>query len=426
MAVAAVIMSTISLRGQDVSRHPGLYRESTGDIGTESLPFYFWYAYKYVHPVKSAPAQILNYFKNQDLHFGKFFNGIPVESSARIVAVGDMMVKTRMTLGNSSHLFDDIGPDIQSADIAYGNLEGPAVPARQASAFPRYNFGKQTVELFKAKGFEVVSTANNHSLDQGPEGLAATLDFLDQLGIKHVGTSRTAQERESNIPIINANGIKVAFLSYTFGTNGRKIPQDKPWMVNLVEFNLIKGEPDLYLVKRDIAAARKLGADVVVVAPHWSLEYEFYPTERLVKRGHEIIEMGADIILGSHAHCLQPMERYIPTNPERVGLPEAFIIYSLGNFIPDHPQVDFRTTVLLGITLKKGMVAGKEKIWIDSIDAKPLFFSTRDGYRLIRIDRALNNRSGYPFLKRADFKNLERARNIISSLFLPNSLAKNQ
>ena len=332
-----------------------------------------------------------------------------------------MMVVTKMTAQNSAHLFDDIAGEIKNADIAFGNLEGPADPSRKVSDYPKYNYNREIVESYKQAGFDVVSTANNHSLDQGTEGLLATIDYLDQLGIKHVGTSRSAQERDTAIPILAANGIKFAFLSYTFGTNGRKIPADKPWLVNKVDFNVIGSEPDLSLVKKDIETARKLGAEVVVVAPHWDLEYEFYPPPRFIPRAHAIIEMGADIILGYHPHCLQPMERYVPKNPSRVGLPEAFIIYSLGNFIPDHPQTDFRTTVVLGLEIARGKIAGQDRLWIDKIELTPIMFHSGSDYRIIRVDRALAHRSDpeYSQLKPADFKKLEQAQNLINSLFLP-------
>jgi len=403
------------------AKPPGFYRDSTGDLATESPSFYPWYAYKYVHPIKTAAPEIVQFFKNQDLKFGAFKNA-SIQSRAKLIAVGDIMVKTKMTRENTGHLFDDISQPLRDADIAFGNLEGPADPQRKLSAFPHYNFRPEIVELLKQTGFDVFSTANNHSLDQGLEGLEQTLKFLDRLGIYHTGTARTANERDNNIPILKLNGIKIAFLAYTFATNGRKIPEDKPWCVNRVEFNLMGKNPDLSLVQKDINAARAKGAEVVVVAPHWSLEYEFYPPERLIALGRQLIEMGADIILGSHPHCLEPMEKYIPQDPARIGLPEAFIIYSLGNFIPDSIPADFRTSVLLGIEIARGQIAGQPQTWIQKVELIPVFFSSRNQYRFIRIDHALAHpdHPGYAFLKPADLKTLARSQNLLNSLFLPN------
>jgi len=401
-----LVLWAFSGPAQEPSRHPGFYMDSDEDLKTAPLSFYLWFGYKYFHPVKTAAVTMENFFKSQDLNFGQSFAQTQVQSRAKIVAVGDMMVKTRMTRQNSAHLF---------------NLEGPSVPNQRVSAFPKYNYRPELVKFFKEQGFDVFSTANNHSLDQGPEGLKATLDYLDQLGVRHHGTARTPEERDQGIPILEAGGIKVAFLSYTYGTNGRSVPKGKEWLVNVVDFNAMGNDPDLSLVQKDIQAARKMGAEVVVVVPHWGLEYEYFPPERIVSRAHQIIEMGADIILGYHPHCLQPMERYLPKNPDRIGLPEAFIIYSLGNFIPDHFQVDFRTSVVLGIELASGNYQGKKQIWIDKIELTPIYFYSGKEFRLVRIDQALEKQSdpGYSFLKSRDYKNLEQAQKIIQELFLP-------
>ena len=420
VSLAPALVLAAALAGS--AKPPGFYRDSTGDLARETISFYAWYAYKYVHPVKTAAPELVRHFKTQDLKFTAFPQTIPI-SRIKIVAAGDIMVKTRMSRANSSHLFDDIARQLEHADIAFGNLEGPADPRKKVSAFPRYNFRSEMVEFFRQTGFDVFSTANNHSLDQGWDSLVQTLDFLDRLGVYHTGTARSKEERDNNFPVLDVNGIRIAFLAYTFATNGRKIPEDKPWCVNLVDFNVIGEEPDLSLVQKDIKAARARGAEVVVVAPHWSLEYEFYPPERLVAVGHRLIEMGADIILGSHPHCLEPMEKYIPQNPGRVGLPEAFIIYSLGNFIPDSYPADYRTSVLLGIELAKAESEEKPQVRIQKIELIPVFFHAGDQYRIIRIDQALAHPDdpGNAFLKPGDRKTLARAQELLNYLFLPES-----
>ena len=421
LIVFFLVLPAFAGPAQKPEKHPGFYMDSDENVDKINLPFYFWFLYKTLFPIKTAPASIENYFKTQNHYFGKPGSETVTISRAKIVAVGDIMVETKMTRQNSPHLFDDISREISSADIAFGNLEGPAVPNRKVSTFPKYNCRAELVQFYKEQGFDVVSTGNNHCLDQGPDGLIATLDYLDQLGIRHTGTARTLEERDQDIPIMDANGVKVAFISYTYGVNGRNIPKDKPWSVNLVDFNRIKGDPDLSLIKKDIQTARKKGAEVVIVSPHWGLEYEFYPTERIISRGHQIIEMGADIILGHHPHNLQPMEKYIPKNPDRVGLPETFIVYSLSNFIPDQPQLEFRTSVVLGIVLETANSASKKQIRISKIELTPIFFYSGKEYRLIRIDRALaqNNNPEYSFLKPKDRKHLEQAKQLIQDLFLP-------
>ncbi len=396
------------------------YKDSVGDLEHDPPWFIFWWFYKYLNPPKDAYPELIKYFKEQDLNFSAPNDAKEPISTAKLLAMGDLMVRDAMTRENSRWLFADLKDEFKEADLIFANLEAPAVPSRPMSDFPRYNFRKDMVEFFKEQGFDIFSTANNHCLDQGQKGLVATLDFLDRLGIYHTGTARSEEERDYGFPVLEASGIKIAFLAYTFSTNGRKIPEDKPWMVNRIYFNLIDKEPDLSLIEKHIKIARQRGADVVVVSLHWSLENEFYPPPRIVERGHKIIEMGADIILGHHPHLLQPMERYVPKKPDRAGVPEAFIIYSLGNLIPDQPSWQYRTTVVLKLKLKKD---SQGKVWIDSVRVIPVYFypgslAKRQAH-LIRIERALSKPEKYKFFPKRKLKNLRKAKALIEEVFLP-------
>ena len=396
------------------------YKDSVGDLEHDPPWFFFWWIYKYLNPPKDAYPELVRYFKEQDLNFTAPEDAEEVITCAEILAMGDLMVREAMTPQNSSALFSDLKEEFKEADLVFANLEAPVVPDRAVSDFPRYNFRKEMVEFFKQEGIDIVSTANNHCLDQGPEGLLATLNYLDQLGLYHTGTARSEEERDYGFPVLEAGGIKIAFLGYTFSTNSRKIPKGKPWMVNRIYFNLIDQEPDLSLIEKHIKIARERGAEVVVVSLHWSLENEFYPPPRIVERAHKIMEMGADIIFGHHPHLLQPMERYLPKNSEREGLPEAFIIYSLGNLIPDQPSWQYRTTVVLKLELKKDEAG---RVWIDSVRVIPVYFYpgslTRRDAHLLRIERALNEPEKYNFFPKRKFKNLRKAKALIEEIFLP-------
>jgi poly-gamma-glutamate synthesis protein (capsule biosynthesis protein) len=423
MALFALCAGILS--GAEPQKQPGFYRDTVGDLESDPAWFYPWYLYKEIHPVRHAPPAIEDYFKNQDLDFGKPDASGQIKSRVKIAAVGDIMAKTGINSRNAAHLLDEVSPYLQQADIAFGNLESPAVPGKPTSVFPKYNYDSALVGMFKHAGFDVFATANNHSLDQGPEGLAKTLDYLDQIGIYHVGTARSEQERDRNLPVLEKNGLKTAFLAYTFSTNGRKIPPDKPWMVNRVNFNLIKEEPDLALVEKDIQSARQKGAEIVIVSAHWGMEYEFYPPARIIERGHQIIEMGADIILGHHSHCLEPMERYLPKNQDRRGLSEALIVYSLGNFIPDHAALEFKTSAMLGIELARGTLEGRDRIWIERLELAPIFFYSRlapsPRLEIIRTDHALNpaNAQAYVFLNPKNFSQLRQAQDLVEQIMVP-------
>ena len=138
-----------------------------------------------------------------------------------------------------SYVFTDIQKYIQVADVAVGNLETTfAGKDRGYSNYPNFNTPEQLAYNLKTLGIDVLSTANNHSLDKGYKGIVSTLDFLDDAGISHTGTYRTAEE-QNQITIQNVKGISIAFLSFTYGTNGIPVPSGKDYCVNLIDKDLI-------------------------------------------------------------------------------------------------------------------------------------------------------------------------------------------
>jgi poly-gamma-glutamate synthesis protein (capsule biosynthesis protein) len=166
-------------------------------------------------------------------------------------------------------------------------------------------------------GVDIVSTANNHSLDKGEKGLKASLDYLDQIGLPHVGTSRSANERQT-LKIMNINGIKAAYLSYTYGTNGIPVPEGKDYLVNLIDKPFMQEE--IHRAKNE--------ADIVVMSLHWGNEYQLQPTDEQKELAKYLVDEGVDIIFGHHPHVLQPME-WIEAKDGR----KSLVVYSLGNFL---------------------------------------------------------------------------------------------
>lgn len=410
----------------DDNRKPrGWYMDTAGDFsGEDGRSFFAYYVYKWLSPRLEADCRTEEFFKGQDLDFGEKYHAVETLS---LNVVGDIMARPRIDKTNGAYLYQDIQDELFGADILFGNFESPSHPQRPSHVFPSYNLSAEATRLYlgadRGQGFSVVSTANNHVLDQGEEGLLATLGFLDELGVAHVGSARSPDERDRGFPIMEANHIKVAFLAYTFSTNGRPVPQGREYEVNLINLNTMKGEPDISLIERHIKTARERGADVVAVSLHWGVEYELYPPRRFIDLGHRIADAGADLILGHHPHILNPMERYIPQGRSQ-GLPETLIVYSLGNFIPDHYKMEFQTTMILHITLARGKVGGEERVWIDGIDYTPVWWYCRmlpglKEFRLINIDKALGNPDDYPFLRPRHQRELRAAKRFIDSVSPP-------
>ena len=144
-----------------------------------------------------------------------------------------------------SYFFDDIKQHIQTADIAVGNLETTFAGSKVGySGYPTFNTPEVLAKNLKQAGFDVVSTANNHCMDKGYKGIESTIDFLDEADLAHTGTFKSKEDQEK-ILIKNVKGVSIAFLSFTYGTNGIAIPKDKSYAVNLIDKDLMKSQIEL-------------------------------------------------------------------------------------------------------------------------------------------------------------------------------------
>ena len=255
------------------------------------------------------------------------------------------------------HMFAGAAPLLQGADYAVANLETVLGGGPEYSGFPNFSSPDAIAEAAKNAGFDLLSTANNHTKDQGMDGIFRTLDVLDGLGLAHVGTYRSAAERDRNSGIVTADldGISVAFLCYTYGLNGYALPDDMKYAVNIfnLDYTTTLSEFDYDLVAADMAAARALEADMIAVMIHWGVEYTNTQGEYQERIARYLTEQGADLVLGGHPHVLQPYETITVTGidgQERQG----FVIYSLGNFISDMKyDPSTKTTAVLDLELTK-------------------------------------------------------------------------
>lgn len=237
------------------------------------------------------------------------------------------------------HNFQDVKKYFAGNDLVIGNLELTfGGTDRPYASFPCFNTPDSFLDAVKDAGFDLLTTANNHSMDTGKAGLLRTLDKLDEYGIEHFGTYRSQEERDT-IFYKEVNGLKFAFLSYTYGTNGIPVPDE--YLVNLIDGGQMVD---------DIKEARK-NADVVVVLPHMGNEYETEPRDIFVSWADEMFAAGADIVLASHPHVLQRME-YRKVN-HGDGEHDGFIIYSLGNFISSQTTPPRNASIVLHLTVEK-------------------------------------------------------------------------
>lgn len=272
----------------------------------------------------------------------------PIIKTAKLAVVGDIMVHDYQyneaydpATGEYDfmHNFQDVKKYFAGNDLVIGNLELTfGGPDRPYSSFPCFNTPDSFLDAVQDAGFNLLTTANNHCMDTGQAGLIRTLDKLDEAGIQHFGTYRSQEERDT-IFYKEVNGIRFAFLSYTYGTNG--IPVSEEYLVNLIDSDTMVS---------DIKEARK-NADVVVVMPHMGNEYETDPRDIFVEWADLMFDAGADIVLASHPHVLQKMEYRNLDHGD--GAHDGFIIYSLGNFISSQTTPPRNASIVLHLTVEQ-------------------------------------------------------------------------
>jgi poly-gamma-glutamate synthesis protein (capsule biosynthesis protein) len=212
-------------------------------------------------------------------------------------------------------MFRPIEPIVEGVDLAICHLEVPLSPDnRDLSGYPSFNAPRQVAEGMAAVGYDGCSTASNHSFDQGISGIESTLSVLADAGLAQAGMAVSAEAgRQATLYAVGDH--TVAHLSATYWLNGYRLPDDKPWLVQLIDV------PSLLDQAR---AARQDGADVVVASVHCCTEYQATPTgyQRDVARTL-IASPDIDLVVGHHAHVVQPIEE----------ISGEYIVYGLGNFL---------------------------------------------------------------------------------------------
>jgi len=381
--------------------------------------------------VAEKNSGIEEYFAAQNLQFAPP-EGFENNTSLSISAGGDLMAVDIITEENTPHLFDDIKDFYFNADITCANLEStiydevpygrnsiPNMPAKM-------NTSEGMLERFldNGNGINYFSTANNHSYDNGEEGLLATLDVLDKKDCWYSGTNRTAEEQE-DVLVVEKNGVKIAFLAYTFDMNGNKY--EKKYLINEVRFN--DETVDISLIKRHIKKAREMDADIIVASCHWGWEFEMYPHKNIIDVAHLLAEEGIDVILGAHPHVSQPMERYITKqgNIEK----QCLIIYSLGDFVSYHPLThNSKLTYVVRFQVEKGTLHGKNHTCVSQLEVLPVYIQAGEkdddtcDFRLLKFENVLARPEDYILtdIERKDLNRLDKK--LLKGILLPRNWKK--
>ncbi|WP_376774727.1 CapA family protein [Saccharothrix violaceirubra] len=249
----------------------------------------------------------------------------PVAPSFTVAAGGDILVHPALTEQADADGARDFAPLLEGlrsavdADLSLCHLETPlSAPGEPTFGYPAFSAPPEIATALKGVGYDACSTASNHTLDRGVRGVVTTLDTLDRAGLAHTGSYRT--EEESRTPLVlEANGVKVGHVSFTYGFNG--IPLPEPWTADLLD-------PEAVLAAA--RAARAAGAEVVIASLHWGVEYsqEASPTQRSLAARLLAPDSPIDLIIGTHAHAVQPVER----------IGDKWVVYGMGNQIARHSE----------------------------------------------------------------------------------------
>ncbi|WP_170291736.1 CapA family protein [Heliobacterium mobile] len=304
-----------------------------------------------------------------------------------LAATGDVLIHDSMILAGQEdrgysykHFFTQVKPYIEKADIAIADFEGTmAGPDNGFSGYPLFNCPAEMAQALADTGFDLVTIAGNHILDKGTDGLIRTVSNIEQAGMTPVGAYRNAEERKK-VTIKEIKGVKIAYLAYTYGTNGIPVPKDKPYLVNLLD--------ETAMVK-DVTEAKALGADFVIASLHMGEEYQRQPDDGQKRWVQKAFAAGVDVVLASHPHVLQPFEKHVVNGKER------FVIYSLGNFISAQKGRYRDAGVIVYVPLKKQVEGGNSRSEIGDVRYVPLWTDRysrrgRQDYRVLPIGDVLN------------------------------------
>ncbi len=234
--------------------------------------------------------------------------------------------------------FKYINPWLSGADLTISNLE-TTLAGKPYSGYPAFSSPDELVNGLLHAGIDIVGTANNHCCDRGITGIERTISILDSLGMMHMGTYRDeASYHKSNPLIVNSHGFRLAFLNYTYGTNG--IPAPGNAIVSLIEKERMLA---------DLQVCRDSVTDMTIVFIHWGVEYQREPNDFQKDIAQYLFENGAGMIIGSHPHVIQPMEWHKGGKGEK----EQLVVWSLGNFVSNQRKQYTDGGAMFSVTLQK-------------------------------------------------------------------------
>jgi poly-gamma-glutamate capsule biosynthesis protein CapA/YwtB (metallophosphatase superfamily) len=282
--------------------------------------------------------------------------------TVKLVFIGDVMQHTKQidlakkNNYNYNSYFRYIKKWIDSSDFAVANMEF-TIGVTPFSGYP--SFSVPTAILYEAdrSGIDLFLCANNHICDRGKKGLDSTYSAYTRKNLNFTGLYTSKEEEIENNPfIVTISNIKIAFINFTYGTNG--IPVSQPYIVNKM---------DTIEVKKSISRAKERGADFIIILPHWGEEYTLTPSSEQQRWRTFLLKEGADAIVGGHPHTIQPT---VPTYDEHGNIANL-TLYSLGNYISNMSAENTQLGLLFELTIIKN--CSSNETYIEKYNSVPLW-----------------------------------------------------
>ncbi|NDW08382.1 CapA family protein [Dysgonomonas sp. 520] len=322
------------------------------------------------------------------------------EQKVSLLFAGDAMqhqrqldaAKTKTGYDYSSY-YQHIKDEVSAVDIAVVNLE-TTLPGKNYTGYPKFGSPDSFAFALKDAGFDIFLTANNHSADKGKLGIERTLDILDSIGVKHLGTYKDQKHKDNSYPLLVVkNGIRIAMLNYSYDTNGMPVPA--PNIVNLINKKQIL---------RDIELCKIMKADIIVANMHWGEEYKLKNNKTQAGLAQFLIDNGVQLVIGGHPHVVQPID--IRKAGDSI---ENIVVYSMGNLVSGMRVVNTDGGMMVKIEISKESEDAPVKI--DNCSYSLVFVhkpveNGRAMYQLIPVEK-YNNEEGKAFMGAEAFGKME-------------------
>ena len=289
----------------------------------------------------------------------------PTVSTVSLMAVGDNLIHNMVYNSgmyvepwNYDHLYKEILPDIEAADVAIINQETIFVSDHaNISNYPVFGTPREVGDAVYKAGFDVILQATNHTMDKGIDNVYDALDFWGDKDVTVLGIHKSAEDAATP-KIIEVNGVKLGLLNYTYGLNGFVLPAGQEYAIDLLD-----NEQKLMA---DIAYCEE-HADVTIGFWHMGVEYMTVPTDDAKRVVEKTVAAGCDLLICCHPHVLQPYEMYTAQNGNK-----ALVYYSLGNYISAMDRLDSLLGGMAKVTLQLTARGNDRRVEIIDYSLEPL------------------------------------------------------